>query len=126
MSVLGGARRLARDAAALLLARWRADRVRVSPREGRLLRLEPPCFLIIEGRLAEVVGREQAAGPGAPLIIYSCLTDSGTGELRVSPPEAGRRLEVKWVDAAGERTLSEEEITVYPRAATSPRGPTRP
>jgi len=121
MSVWGSARRLARDAAALLFAWWRADRVRISPREGRLLRLEPPCFLIIEGRLAEVVGRELAAGPGAPLIIYSCLTDSGTGELRVSPSEAGRRLEVKWIDAAGEKTLGEEEITVYPRAASSRR-----
>jgi hypothetical protein len=118
MSAWSGARRLARGAAAFLCAWWRADRVRVSPREGRLLRLEPPCFLIIEGRLAEVLGRERETGAGGRTIVYACLTDSGPGELRVSLPDPGRRLEVKWVNAAGEKTLSEEEITVYPGAAT--------
>jgi len=114
MSALGGARRFAREALALVAAWWRTDRVRISPREGRLLRLEPPCFLIIEGRLAEVLGRKQVSGGERPAVSYSCLTDHGPGELVVAVPERGSRLQVKWLDAEGERTLGEEEIPVYP------------
>ena len=117
MNLMSGVRRLAREALALLCAWWRVDRVRVSPREGRLLRLEPPCFLIVDGRLAEVLGREQDPSVDGRLVVYSCLTDSGRGELRVALHGPGRQLEVRWVDTAGEKSLTEEEIAVYPSRA---------
>ena len=108
-------RRLLRSA--WLAARWwwKVDRVRISPREGRLLRLEPPCLLRLGGLWAQVVGREVATGGAGPSVVYRLNADAGSAVLRVARRPGCRALSVHLRAGAGEESLPEEEIEVFPR-----------
>jgi hypothetical protein len=88
------------------------DRIRVSPREGRLLSLEPPCVVFITSRPAQVVERI-APDPIAPepTVTYRCRTATSTAELRVrltSPQE----LHITWRESGRERVIPESEVTL--------------
>jgi hypothetical protein len=103
---------LPREAWELVRSWWRVDRIRVSPREGRLLSLEPPCVVFITSRPAQVVERI-APDPTAsdPSVTYRCRTSTGPAELcvRLTGP---RELHITWRESNRERAIPESEVTL--------------
>ena len=97
----------------LLRSWWRADRVRLSPGEGRLLRLGAPCILRFGGRYVQVMRRRTGQTPGGPYVCYECEVDGQTGELWVEP--TGERLppRVAWREGGVVRVLAADEVEVF-------------
>ncbi len=90
---------------------WSADRIRVSPSEGRLLRLGPGAVLLLCGEAVQVTGR-RADDAG---VTYRCTSATGDGEVRV---EVANTVVV--VRIGGEpRTLGEHQVEVIPGPACS-------
>ncbi len=94
---------------------WRRDRIRVSPREGRLLRLRPPCHLLIRGLAVEVLERanQPHGSSGRPSVVYSCWTASGPGELIVELSDISAACRVTWRQRGYVEILPEAEIEIY-------------
>lgn len=91
---------------------WRIDRVRISPREGRLLRLQPGDLLRLEGMTVTVTDR--VVDPDVCGVHYRCEGAGFTGELRVGL-DAGRQAdEVVWSRQGGQQRLPAVEVEVYP------------
>ncbi|MBI4582691.1 MAG: hypothetical protein HY717_01465 [Planctomycetes bacterium] len=113
----GGPYRLAgelvRELGRLLETWWRADRVRASPAEGRLLRIAPPALLRVRGEPAEVRRRLAGASSAGPFVIYLCQNARGPCELRVRPVGPDYRPTLLWVEAGKETGLDESEVEVW-------------
>src|SRR5215475_6028072 len=75
--------RLAKDLVQLIRSWWRADRLRISPREGRLLRISPPAIVRIGSQLFEVVSRTTGEGPAGPYVTYRCSSGDRSCNLLV-------------------------------------------
>jgi hypothetical protein len=101
------------DCVQLLKSWWSVDRVRVSVDEGRLLRIEPPCVIVVGARPAEVWQRTTVQSAAGPLIIYDCQSTSGSCQLQVTPRGKGVRPSVCWTDEQTVRYLSPEDVEVY-------------
>lgn len=104
---------LLRAIAALARSWWQVDRVRISPREGRLLNLRPPCLLRIDGAIAQVTARQAGQGARGPYVVYRCDDGGGDALLWVYPVGRTHRPLVRWQTGGGEITLSEEDVEVY-------------
>jgi hypothetical protein len=94
---------------------WRDDRIRVSPREGRLLRLHAPCYLLIGGMLVQVLERESRSqeSNGRASVVYSCWTSSGPGELLVEPGDFSNASLVIWCHKGCAENVLEAEIEIF-------------
>jgi hypothetical protein len=94
---------------------WRDDRIRVSPREGRLLRLHPPCHLLIHGNPVQVLERKSQppGSDGAASIVYSCWTTSGPAELLVESGDFSNAARVTWRHQGCVENVLEAEIEIY-------------
>jgi hypothetical protein len=94
---------------------WRDDRIRVSPREGRLLRLQPPCKLLIHGNPVQVLARirRPQGSDDVASVVYSCWTPSGPGELLVEPREFSNAVRVTWRHRGCVEDVLEAEIEIY-------------
>jgi hypothetical protein len=91
---------------------WQVDRVRISPREGCLLRLQPGDVLQLEGLTVTVIARE--IDPDESGVRYRCEGAGSTGELRVAL-DAGRQAdEVVWVRENCRQHLPAVEVEVFP------------
>jgi hypothetical protein len=88
---------------------WRQDRIRLSPTEGRLLRLEPPCFLVIDGQPFEIVKRTLRPSDREPVAVYTCRTCGSELMIR-----QGLTPEILWHHQGVVRRLHETDIEVYP------------
>lgn len=98
---------------------WRIDRVRISPREGRLLRLQSGDLLQLLNMTVMIV--ERRVEPDARGVRYRCEGGGCTGELRVTL-DAGRQAdEALWTGKACSQRLSVDEIEVYPAARRAGR-----
>jgi hypothetical protein len=97
----------------LVAAWWRIDRVRISPREGELLRLRPECVLIIAGKPVEVLRRQEVETSCAQGVRYECRTDEGTAQLEVRKSENANRLEISWLFSGRIEALQEHQIEVF-------------
>lgn len=109
----------------LLRAWWRVDRIRASPREGRLLRLEVADFLTVRGEPARVVARRVGVDAEGRFVAYRCETAAGERELRARP-RRGRGCALAWGALDGPTCrLDEVEIVVFSPARTDhgARGP---
>lgn len=106
------ARRLVRDLCRLLRAWWRLDGVRVSVREGRLLRLEPSCLLLISGRLVQVRDRSLRADAVGVWVVYRCEGETGSGDLWARPGCSPLRPLLRWHERGCVQELSSEQIEV--------------
>jgi len=106
----------------LLHCWWHKDRVRVSPREGRLLRLQPACLVRINDLLFEVVSRHVQPSSEGPTVIYDCSGSEGDGRLVVRLDR-----EILWLPMprtpspsprstgeSGAIVLHEDEVEVFP------------
>ena len=106
-------RELGRDVVRLVVGWWRGDRVRVSPEEGRLLRLEPPCFVVVAGRPAEVLSRTLGHDPGGAFVAYECRSAGGSCRLRIGLGADGAASDVAWTFDEMQRSLRPEEVETY-------------
>src|SRR5579871_3116549 len=97
----------------ILRSWWEVDRIRVSPRAGRLLRIHPPCLISIDERMIEVVSRSVSQGPSGPSVGYQCRTPEGPAELRVSLPSSIAAPEVEWIEWGRRLFLSEDDVQVW-------------
>lgn len=89
---------------------WQVDRVRISPREGRLLRLQPGDLLQLEGMTVTII----AVDPDASGVRYRCEGAGFSGELWVGL-DAGRQAdEVVWSRQGCQQRLPAVEVEVYP------------
>jgi hypothetical protein len=104
---------LCRAGLGLIAAWWRTDRVRISPREGELLRLRPDCLLMIAGQTVEVRRRLEVQNLCTQGVRYECRTDEGPAQLDVRLSENANRLEIYWSIAGRIETLCEHQIEVF-------------
>jgi hypothetical protein len=91
---------------------WIADRIRISPREGRLLRLNPGSFLLIAGEPARILERNAEQG----CVRYVCSTATGVCNVIVRP-----RGDVLVCQGNAERLLNDEQVEAIPDPACSMR-----
>jgi hypothetical protein len=105
--------RLLRDVFRLIASWWQVDRVRVSPHEGRLLRLEPPCVMVVESRPAEVLARTVGRTAAGPFVVYDCRSATGPCQLRVVPLGEGYVSRVSWIEDGRERELAADDVEVF-------------
>src|SRR5260221_14778876 len=78
-----------------LVARWwRTDRVRISPREGELLRLQPGCVLTVNGVPAEVRVRMVVHERDTRRGSYQCQTELGPAILEVHCADGGGAFDI--------------------------------
>lgn len=97
----------------LLRSWWQVDRVRVSPREGRLLRLSPPCIVRIMGRYAQVHHRRMGETHTGPYVCYECTVDDEPAQLWVMPSGEQYVQVIHWNHAGKRVHLHAEEIEVF-------------
>ncbi|HEX3658867.1 MAG TPA: hypothetical protein VHV55_23945 [Pirellulales bacterium] len=108
-----GCWRLAADVWHLVRRWWASDRIRLSPDEGRLLRLEPGSILVIEGRPVEVLERRAGEAAAGPYVEYRCRGSGVQGRLRVAPLGPDHCLRADWLEAGHSHGLPPVAIEVY-------------
>jgi hypothetical protein len=91
---------------------WTGDRIRVSPVEGRLLRIQPGDLLSVAGMDVEVVDRLVIAESSLCLV---CRTPQGTAELHVPVFSKAEQQQVLWIEPDGELRLTQSDVEVWPR-----------
>jgi hypothetical protein len=109
----GPIRRLSRVCVGLLAAWWRTDRVRISPREGELLRLRPGCVFTVHGVPAEVRARIVVPEFDRPRVSYECQTELGPASLEVDGPDGEGRSAIVWSRPGRREVLFEHQIEVF-------------
>ncbi|MCB1807126.1 MAG: hypothetical protein KDK04_13000 [Candidatus Competibacteraceae bacterium] len=101
-------KKLAKALASLARNWWQVDQVRISPSEGRLLNLQPPCYLRIGAQTVEIIQRrpaEQRLG-----VIYDCADDS---QLQVNLISLNRALDVCWIRQDQTIELAAADVEVF-------------
>lgn len=96
------------------LSWWRVDRLRISPREGRLLRISPPAILRIGSRLLEVVSRNVGENAAGPFVAYECRCGEEVSELWVAPVSHCHTTAIRWQHAGRDEWLDADEVELYP------------
>lgn len=94
---------------------WTGDRIRVSPVEGRLLRIQPGDLLSVAGNDVEVVDRFVISERSLCLI---CRTQQGIAELHVPVFSKSESQEVLWFESGDELRLTAADVEVWPRGRT--------
>ncbi len=92
------------------------DRIRVSPSDGRLLRLAPPCALTIGSETVRVVSRTVSETAFGPVVSYECETDFGMAELTVrltGDYRGGLSSEITWTNEQSRQAIAEQDVVVY-------------
>lgn len=106
-----------------LRAWWQVDRIRVSPREGRLLRLRPPCVVVIESDAVELVQRMVAHDAEGPSVVYFAERCGRLGRLIVRSGKASEQTRIQWVESERTADLSESDVLVLGEVASASRSP---
>ncbi len=89
------------------------DRIRVSPSEGRLLRLSPSCVLTIGSETVRIVSRTVRDTPDGPSVSYECETDSGYGQLVIQLTRTFR-TDATWRANGVDTPIAEADLLVWP------------
>ena len=93
---------------ALIRAWWTIDRVRISPQEGKLLRIEPPSVLLVTGRLVRIVRKTFDQTQTGPAVVYDGESEGYPIQLLVQSPGKS----AVWIEDGAARNLSAEEVVV--------------
>lgn len=96
----------------LIQAWWSKDRVRASPREGRLLRISPGSVLIVDGAKYEVLRRGAIDTAEDSVVRYYCECNQKSAELCVT---TSRIPSIRFVQDSIERELAETDLEVWGR-----------
>ncbi|HVS09385.1 MAG TPA: hypothetical protein VMS76_05870 [Planctomycetota bacterium] len=102
----------------LVTSWWRADRIRVSSRPARLLRLAPGSALRVHGVPAIVVLRQIGETPSGRYIAYECDAVGGIVRLVVRHTDDRVHPLVTWTVAGRAVELPAEEVETFPRPST--------
>lgn len=87
---------------------WQAEQIRISPCEGRLLRLQTPSYVRIGTQTLELIKRRtdhKSLG-----VIYDCSDGS---ELRVQLISLNQSLAVYWWRTGVEVELNELDVEIF-------------
>jgi hypothetical protein len=98
---------------------WRGDRIRVSSRPARLLRLAPGSALRVAGVPAMVVLRQVGETPAGRYVAYDCAAAAGPARLVVRLTQDRVHPLVVWTLAGRAVELPAEEVDAFP-ARTGP------
>lgn len=105
--------RLWQSVVALVRAWWHVDQVRISPYEGKLLRLQPPCIVRIGLHNWMLRARRVGSTAEGPYVLYSGDDGVQPCELRVLPTGSGFAAQV-WFRTDGRAVeLAEDDVVVY-------------
>jgi hypothetical protein len=99
----------------IVWAWWRHDRIRVSPDEGRLLRIESQDVLLIGDTQVEVITRSIVKRVSGVALHFNCRTPTGSAELFVELTLDGQLQSIRWNADDEERVLSVEDLDVWSR-----------
>jgi hypothetical protein len=88
------------------------DRIRVAPSEGRLLRLSPPCVLMIGSETVQIVSRTVSESSAGPIVLYDCDTEFGAAVLSVRLL-MNQCCEVTWQAGTSEASIAESDVVVF-------------
>ena len=90
---------------------WRHDDIRLSPYEGRLLRLNVPCMVEVDGELFEITRRTIGQSVEGKYVAYHGTATANDSECElVCRP--GHRV-VQWRDARATQSIEERLIGVF-------------
>ena len=98
-----------------LRAWWQVDRIRVSPRDGSLLRLAPHCLLVIGGQSFEIAHRAVGQDADGAFVDYSLRGTNGPARLLVRLMTETSQSVIRWIGPDGERPIDPCEIGVFDR-----------
>lgn len=101
---------LAADAASLFRAWWQKDRIRSSPREGKLLRLAPGAILCIAGKTIEVETRDVIESSEGSILRFRCRDADTHIELWITVQAVPI---IAWSCGDEEFDLSVDDIEVW-------------
>src|SRR2546423_914249 len=100
-----------------LLCRWaRGDRIRASPREGRLLRLTRGWYVRVAEKPAKVMSRQIERCAEGLFVAYDCESAGGSFKLMVRDDAAGAVVRIRC--AGFDRAVDEADVEVIPRRGT--------
>ena len=91
----------------------RVDRIRASPIEGRLLRLHPPCFVVIGGNSFEIAHRIVGHDATGPFVDYNVIGKEGPCHLLVQLIVETSQTAIRWIGPDGKRSLEPAEVSVF-------------
>ena len=94
---------------------WVVDRIRVSPREGRLLRLGCGTLLRIRDEWFEIESRTVTAGPGTLWVTYECTTPGRRTRLRVRADASRHASSALWYDRNETGEIDVTTVEVFER-----------
>lgn len=106
-------RELVCDLVRLVVGWWRVDQVRISPDEGRLLRLQPPCFVVVAGRPAELLSRTVGHDAGGIFVAYECRSTHSVHRLQVRVVDRHAASAILWTTDGVERLLGPDEVETF-------------
>lgn len=101
---------LANRLARLLHSWWRYDRIRAAPGEGRLLRLEPPCYLLIDEQPVSVEERSVQETAEGTVVIYGCRLVTQPSRLIV---KSWDQAAVEWQGPHGVHDMAAAAVEVF-------------
>ncbi len=103
-----------RDLGQLVWSSWKRDRIRASPVEGRLLRIQPGDLLTLDGIDAEVLDRSVTEGPTGPCVRLMCRIESRFVELHLTIAE-DESSQLIWIESGRSHQISADDVQVWPR-----------
>ncbi len=106
---------LAADAVSLFRAWWRQDRIRSSPREGKLLRLAPGAILYIAGRTVEVETRDVFETDQGSILRYRCRDMDSHPELWITVRPVSQ---IVWSCDGDELDLALDDLEIWSEGNT--------
>lgn len=96
----------------LIRSWWDVDRIRISPHEGKLWRLQPGNILNIAGEEVEVVSRHVLL-QGEGTLELLCRTRTGQAKLQVSSSPSASSPQVWWETESGRSRLHVAEVRIW-------------
>jgi hypothetical protein len=107
--------RLLRSVLDLILTWWNVDRIRVSPREGGLLRLVPGSIVCVAGTPLEITGRVVHGTSQGDWLQYRCSSTQADGDLWISTIP----VRIHWCQNGHECELTPDEIELWSKSIDS-------
>jgi len=99
----------------LILSWWKSDRIRASPRDGRLLRVQPGDLLTIGTIHVEILDRSTQDCPAGRSLQLNCQSESGSAVLSVTITDNQQQTKVVLNESGCRRQFDIDEIQIWPR-----------
>jgi hypothetical protein len=94
---------------------WRQDRIRISPREGGLLNIQPGDLLSIGETQAEVQARSVLPDINGLTLCLDCCTASGLARLSINVTANGKPSALIWEEAHRRENVAEHDLEIWCR-----------